>query len=224
MRQVTQEGPHVRDRMIRNARNIFLLTLTLGPVLALSACAYLSGQNQACPPVSEISDPSTVALPAAPKPPPKDEVEPGPVASVAPAPTAEQPPPVADANDGGTPEGGALVAQKPDGGAPKKPPVVATTTTTTGGDAACGDREHPCPMQKFMRGTMGPAKTPDELNAAFTRLAGLSPNGGWQWRSIAQKGAELAKGGDAAAAKKQCKACHDQYKESYKQQYRARKF
>ncbi len=200
--------------MIRNARNVFLLFVTLTGV---SACAYLSGQNQSCPPVSEVSDPSTVALPPAPKPPPKDEIEPGPAASVAPV----DPPVVADMGDGGAQEGGATaVAHKGDGGAAKPKPVVANAG---GGDAACGDRANPCPMQKFMRGTMGSAKTPEELTAAFTRASALSPNGGWQWRSIAQKGAELAKGGDAAAAKKQCKACHDQYKEPYKQQYRARK-
>jgi len=193
--------------------NALLLTITLG---AVSACAYLSGQNQSCPPVQEISDPSTMALPPANKPAPKDEVEPSPVASTQPV---VDTPPVADVGDAGGGEGGALVAQKPDGGPPKKPPVVANA----GGDT-CGDREHPCPMQKLMRGTMGSAKTPEELTAAFNRVAGLSPNGGWQWRAIAQKGAELAKGGDTAAAKKQCKACHDQYREPYKQQYRARKF
>jgi hypothetical protein len=209
--------------MIRNARNAFLLTVTLG---AVSACAYLSGQNQSCPPVSEISDPSTAALPPAPKPPPKDEVEPGTLASAAPPvePPVSGGPGVADATDAGAQDGAAMqtgLAQKADGGAPKaKPPTPAVANAA---EAACGDRANPCPMQKFMRGTMGGAKTPEELTAAFTRASSLSPNGGWQWRSIAQKGAELAKGGDAAAAKKQCKACHDLYKEPYKQQYRARK-
>jgi hypothetical protein len=209
-------------RWLTKSANVFLLTVTLG---AVSACAYLSGQNQSCPPVSEVTDPSTVALPPAPKPPPKDEIEPGPAASV--APPVESPPAVADVTDGGAQEGGAVqsgLAQKADGGAPKPKPVPAPAIANAGGgEPACGDRANPCPMQKFMRGTMGPAKTPEELTAAFTRASALSPNAGWQWRSIAQKGAELAKGGDAAAAKKQCKACHDQYREPYKQQYRARK-
>ncbi len=203
--------------MIRNARNVFLLTVTLG---AVSACAYLSGQNQSCPPMSEVTDPSTMALPPATKPPPKDEVEPQP-ASVAPV---EPPPVVADISDGGAVEGGAAtVAQRSDGGAPKPRPTPAVANAGGGDAPACGDRASPCPLQKFMRNTMGIARTPEELTVAFTRASALSPNGGWQWRSIAQKGAELAKGGDAPAAKKQCKACHDQYKESYKQQYRARK-
>jgi len=51
----------------------------------------------------------------------------------------------------------------------------------------------------------------------------MSPNGGWTWAAISKKGAELAKGGDVAGAKAQCKACHDAYKEPYKQQYRGRK-
>lgn len=78
-------------------------------------------------------------------------------------------------------------------------------------------------MQKLMRGGMASASTPEALESAFNRVAGLSPNGGWQWAAIAKKGAELAKSGDVPGAKKQCKACHDQYKDAYKAQYRARK-
>ena len=174
-------------------------------LFALSACAYLSGQNQSCPPVTDFVDPSTVALPPAPKPAPKDEVEPQ-VASA--AASTPDPQPAADAmgdagvaaQDGGT---AMALAQKP--AAPKPKPAVAGSPSGAG-DATCGDRANPCPMQKFMRTTMGAASTPEALTAAFTRAASLSPNGGWAWRSIAQKGAELAKGGDAAAAKKQCKA------------------
>jgi hypothetical protein len=77
-------------------------------------------------------------------------------------------------------------------------------------------------MQKLMRG-MGTASTADALEAAFTRVAGMSPDPGWQWGAIAKKGAELAKAGDTSGAKAQCKTCHDQYREPYKAQYRGRK-
>jgi hypothetical protein len=78
-------------------------------------------------------------------------------------------------------------------------------------------------MQRFMRGSMASASTPEALASAFSRAAGMSPNGGWSWRAISQKGADAAKAGDVPGAKAQCKACHDAYKESYKAQYRARK-
>jgi hypothetical protein len=78
-------------------------------------------------------------------------------------------------------------------------------------------------MQKFMRGQMTAASTAEALAAAFTRVAGMSPSGGWAWASIAKKGAELAKSGDVVGAKAQCKACHDEHRDAYKKQYRARK-
>lgn len=103
---------------------------------------------------------------------------------------------------------------KPD---PKPAPKVAPVASSD-----CGSKDNPCPMQKLMRG-FGAASTPDALEAAFNRIAAVSPNAGWQWSAIAKKGAELAKAGDTATAKKQCKACHDQYRDAYKSQYRARK-
>jgi len=69
---------------------------------------------------------------------------------------------------------------------------------------------------------MGSASTPEALEAAFTRVAGMSPSASWSWASIAKKGAELAKAGDVAGAKKQCGACHTAHREPYKAQYRAR--
>ena len=78
-------------------------------------------------------------------------------------------------------------------------------------------------MQRFMRAAMTSASTPEALAAAFGRVSGMSPNGGWSWGAIAKKGVDAAKAGDVAGAKAQCKACHDAYKEPYKGQYRARK-
>jgi hypothetical protein len=202
-------------------RTRFVLLGTVG-AFALSACAYLSGQNQSCPPVQEISDPMTAALPPMPKPPPKEEYEPT-AASTETAPVAQ----ADDAGAAATGDSGAIAtATAPDAGGGKPKTPVATSGGGGGGGApACGDKANPCPLQKFMRTTMaGAASDPAALQGAFTKLAGLSPNGGWAWRSIAQKGADAAKAGDVAEAKKQCKACHDQYREQYKQQYRARKF
>ncbi|MBK6460076.1 MAG: hypothetical protein IPF92_03585 [Myxococcales bacterium] len=74
----------------------------------------------------------------------------------------------------------------------------------------------------MMRAEVGAAKTGPAMAAAFTHTANLSPNGGWNWRAIALKGAQLAKSGDLDGAKAQCKACHDAYKAPYRATYRAR--
>jgi len=78
--------------------------------------------------------------------------------------------------------------------------------------AACGTRANPCPMQRFMRGTMETAHTPDSLTTAFSLLAGMSPDPEWAWVAIATRGAELANAGEIARAKAQCVACHDAYR------------
>lgn len=88
--------------------------------------------------------------------------------------------------------------------------------------ASCGTKENLCPLQKMMRNEVASAKTGPAMAAAFSHTANLSPNGGWSWRAIASKGAELARAGDTDGAKAQCKACHDAYKAPYKATYRAR--
>jgi hypothetical protein len=137
-------------------------------------------------------------------------------------------PSVVSESDAGALSGDAQspVAASKDGG-----PAIAIVTTTTpkappkpasADPSSCGTRDNLCPLQKLMRGEMAGASTGPALAAAFSHTANLSPNGGWNWRAISVKGAELAKSGDTAAAKQQCKACHDAYKESYKSTYRAR--
>ncbi len=136
---------------------------------------------------------------------------------------AEAPPAVALADAG--PPADASVAPAAstgkDGGA-----AVAVKVTPkpagNGDSSSCGTKENLCPLQKLMRGEVAGAGTGPGLAAAFAHVANLSPNGGWQWRAMSQKGAELAKSGDTAGAKAQCKACHDAYKEQYKSTYRAR--
>jgi hypothetical protein len=97
-------------------------------------------------------------------------------------------------------------------------PVVAAPMVAT-----CGTKADPCPMQRFMHGAMETAHTPDTLTAAFTRVAGMSPDPAWAWVAIATRGADLANAGDVAGAKGQCKACHDAYREPYRQLHRARR-
>ncbi len=119
------------------------------------------------------------------------------------------------------------VAVEADAGAAKpgvKPAAhaAATPAPATPSPSSCGTKDNLCPLQKIMRGEVGAAKTGPAMAAAFTHTANLSPNGGWSWRAIALKGAQLAKAGDLDGAKAQCKACHDAYKAQYRSTYRAR--
>ena len=77
-------------------------------------------------------------------------------------------------------------------------------------------------MQSFMHAVLETAHTPGTLTSAFTRLAGMSPDPAWSWVAIATRGAELANAGNVPAAKGQCKACHDAYREPYGATHRAR--
>lgn len=177
-----------------------------------AACSLSSGYDPSAYPETKLArDPDTEPLPPAPKTriadprhPPEAPSQPEPAPAVASAaPESAPSPPSASAS---------ASASKP------IPPAPAAPVA-----AACGTKDNPCPMQKLMRGPIAVASTPEALEGAFRRVAALSPNGGWQWTAIAQKGAELAKSGDTAGAKKQCKTCHDQYRDAYKSQYRGRK-
>jgi hypothetical protein len=151
-------------------------------------------------------DPDTAPLPEEPRGRIDDPRRP----PAAPAEAPASAPDPADAVATAGPPAQGSVAAKPK----TKPPAAPA--------AECGSKDAPCPMQKLMRG-MASASTPEALAAAFKRVATLSPNPSWQWAAIANKGAELARSADIAAAKKQCKACHDPYRNAYKAQYRARK-
>jgi hypothetical protein len=111
----------------------------------------------------------------------------------------------------------AMPAAPVDAGAPAPSPSVGGVVSPV-----CGSRGNPCPLQRFMHGAMETAHTADTLTAAFTRVAGMSPDPAWAWVAIATRGADLANAGDVAGAKAQCKACHDAYREPYRALHRAR--
>lgn len=120
-------------------------------------------------------------------------------------------------------DAGPLAAKPPVGAVkPTAAHAAATPAPATPSPSSCGTKDNLCPLQKIMRGEVGAAKTGPAMAAAFTHTANLSPNGGWSWRAIALKGAQLAKAGDLDGAKAQCKACHDAYKAQYRSTYRAR--
>jgi outer membrane biosynthesis protein TonB len=188
--------------------------LGLAAVVAslVSACASSpSGydpKRYAGAPKAEPADPDTQPLPSEPKaaiPDPKSPVAAAPPPAPTPTPVPESP---------AAPSASVAKAA---------PPAKPAPTAAPAPGEECGSKENPCPMQRLMRGQMAGAQSAEALEAAFTKVAGLSPSGGWAWASIAKKGAELAKAGDVAGSKAQCKACHDQHKDAYKKQFRAKK-
>ena len=106
----------------------------------------------------------------------------------------------------------------------KAPPDASTLEVPDAAPAAtCGmSRANLCPLQAFMHSEMATAHTSATLTTAFTLLAGMSPDDAWGWTAIATRGAELANAGNLVAAKAQCAACHDVYREPYLKQYRTR--
>ncbi|WP_394838994.1 hypothetical protein LVJ94_19070 [Pendulispora rubella] len=89
----------------------------------------------------------------------------------------------------------------------------------------CGSKDNPCPLQKWMKGTLGAALAGNDLPAlakALDKSATFSPDPSWEWGTIAKAGADAARKGDVAGAKASCKACHDKYKDSYKSKFRTK--
>ena len=94
-------------------------------------------------------------------------------------------------------------------------------------DFACGSKENPCPMQKWMKANMAPAAANGDAAAlakALEYVASHAPPGLDKWTSIATEGAAAAKKNDIDGAKKSCKTCHDAYKNKYKEEMRDRAF
>ncbi len=104
--------------------------------------------------------------------------------------------------------------------------IGAAPSIATADDAACGSKDNPCPLQKWMRANLGaPSAGGDTAGLAkgFDKLATTSPDPTWStWSTIAKQGSDAAKKGDLVGAKAACKACHDAYKDKYKAQYRTR--
>ena len=76
---------------------------------------------------------------------------------------------------------------------------------------------------------VGVAKRPIAANdlpalaAALEKTASFAPAGYTNWVAVSKDGAKAARGGDMTAAKASCRTCHDQYKDKYKKEMRARK-
>ncbi len=109
--------------------------------------------------------------------------------------------------------------------------AIAASPTPASADGACGSKENPCPLQKWMRANMGAALAANDtagLAKALETIAAASPDPGWNadatngWSALAKAGAAAAKKGDIPGAKASCKGCHNGFKDKYKAQYRNR--
>ncbi|HEY4119585.1 MAG TPA: hypothetical protein VGM56_17070 [Byssovorax sp.] len=93
-------------------------------------------------------------------------------------------------------------------------------------DFACGTKEKPCPLQGWMKTVMAAASGGGDgakLSAALDTVSKKPPPGGYDnWAKIAKDGSDKAKKGDIDGAKESCKACHDAYKDKYKDEIRDR--
>jgi hypothetical protein len=107
--------------------------------------------------------------------------------------------------------------------------IDAGTSATVAADAGseCGTKPLPdCPLQGWMKTNANPPVMANDLPAlatALDKVVGFAPAGYANWASIARDGAAAARSGDLTAAKAACRTCHDQYKQKYKTELRARK-
>jgi hypothetical protein len=103
----------------------------------------------------------------------------------------------------------------------------AAAASASAAPAECGTKPQPdCPLQAWMKSNANPPVMTNDLPglaAALDKMIAFAPPGYTNWASIAKDGAAAARGGDLAAAKAACRTCHDQYKQKYKTEIRARK-
>jgi hypothetical protein len=142
-------------------------------------------------------------------------------ASAAPS-ASEAPPASVTAADTAAPptsaSGATTAAAKKDAAAP---------TAGSAAAAECGTKPQPdCPLQAWMKANANPPMLANDLPGlatALDKIAGLAPPGYTNWASIAKDGAKAARASDMTATKASCRTCHDQYKDKYKKEMRARK-
>ena len=211
------------DRAYLFPRTLKPLALALGlaltAALAASACTKTEGQSSASDSGTATSAPSatpsgattttTPAIDASPS-----TIAPDTSAGITPGGSAAAPVASAIGSTKTTVDGGGSGA-------------VAASASATAGAAQCGTKPLPdCPLQAWMKANTNPAIASSDLPGLATALdktAGFAPAGYTNWASISKDGAKAARGGDMTAAKASCRTCHDQYKDKYKKEMRARK-
>lgn len=96
------------------------------------------------------------------------------------------------------------------------------------GEKNCGGDDEPlCPLGQWMDDNTRVAAEEGDLEAmaaAFHKIEFMAPDPSWNegedaWNRIARRGAVAAEGGDLRAARKQCKACHQQWRDQYEEDH-----
>lgn len=112
-------------------------------------------------------------------------------------------------------------------GCKKHPPpasareVVPVAAPAAAPPAPCPEGRE-CVLERWMDGVLShlDVSTPAPFARAFRDLAAAQPEGYPEWRALAENGAVAAERADAAAVKRACNACHDQYRPKYRAEER----
>ena len=86
-------------------------------------------------------------------------------------------------------------------------------------EGKCDGKAKPCPLQKWMRVNVGTPMASGELATIAKSMEKAEKLGGpgmTDWAKMAKKTSEDAKANKTDDVKADCKACHDAYKEAYK--------
>lgn len=194
----------------RRPKARWLAAPALAAVVALAAACTKSESSGSDTPAPTASTVTTATAPVA------STTAPAESASAAPAETGATA--AKDAADAGR------AAAEPKSADAGHAPAAAPSGS---GAAECGTKPLPdCPLQAWMKTNANPPVMKNDLPALATALDEIvrfAPPGYTNWASIAKDGAAAARSGDLAAAKASCRTCHDQYKQKYKTEIRARK-
>jgi hypothetical protein len=112
---------------------------------------------------------------------------------------------------------------KPSTSAAAAPSDSAATPAPSGSSKfACGSKEDPCPMQKWMKENVGKAMKAgdkEKVAAGLKFISEHAPPGFDEWKAIAEDGAKKAATNlDEAGAN--CKKCHTTYQEKWRAETR----
>ncbi|WP_437925129.1 hypothetical protein WMF37_39790 [Sorangium sp. So ce291] len=87
-------------------------------------------------------------------------------------------------------------------------------------EGQCNGKSKPCPLQKWMRDNAGTPMASGELATIATSMEKAIKYGGpdmKDWAKLAKKTSDDARANKTDDVKADCKACHDAYKDAYKQ-------
>ncbi|WP_437659234.1 hypothetical protein [Sorangium sp. So ce1182] len=87
-------------------------------------------------------------------------------------------------------------------------------------EGQCNGKSKPCPLQKWMRDNAGTPMASGELITIAKSMEKAGSFGGpdmKDWAKLARKTSDDARANKTDDVKADCKACHDAYKDAYKQ-------